>query len=243
MEILNRLIAALDLDAPVRDVRQGVFHTAVVTRHCGLASSLPRDALRQAPPLVKEAGALLDKSAAELVRLAYSDSLLEAAIGMATLNSLLDVDESACREVNAAELILENGRGRHVAVVGHFPFLPKVREVARELWVVEKNLREGDLGEDAAARVLPQADVVALTGTSLTNHTLPDLLALCRPEAFVILLGDSAPLSPILFDYGVDAVSGTRVVDVETALRGDSQGANFRQIRGLRRLTLLKPVT
>lgn len=243
MEILDRLIAALDVSASVRDVRQGVFHTAVVTRHCGLAASLPRDALRQAPPLVKDAGSLLDKSAAELVRLAYSDSLLEAAIGMATLNSLLDVDETACREVNAAELILENGRGRDVAVVGHFPFLPKVRDVARELWVVEKNPREGDLGEAAAARVLPQADVVALTGTSMTNHTLPDLLALCRPEAFVILLGDSAPLSPILFDYGVDAVSGTRVADVDAALRGVSQGANFRQIRGLRRLTLLKSVT
>ena len=106
---------------------------------------------------------------------------------------------------------------------------------------MEKNPREGDLGEDAAARILPQADVVALTGTSLTNQTLPDLLALCRPEAFVILLGDSAPLSPILFDYGVDAVSGTRVADVDATLRCISQGANFRQIRGVRRLTLLKP--
>ncbi len=243
MEILDRLIAALDVSAPVRDVRQGVFHTAVVTRHCGLAASLPRDALRQAPPLVKEAGNLLDRSAAELVRLAYSERLLEAAIGMATLNSLLDIDEAACREVNAAELILEKGRGRRVAVVGHFPFLPKVREVAKELWVVEKNPREGDWGEDQAGECLPRAEVVALTGTSLTNHTLPDLLALCRRDAFVLLLGDTAPLSPILFDYGVDAISGTRVADVETALRGISQGANFRQIRGVRRLTMLKPVS
>lgn len=241
MKILEQLIAALDGNAPVRDIRQGVFHTAVVTRHCGLAASLPRDALRQTPPLVKDAGALLDKSAAELVRLAYSDSLLEAAIGMATLNSLLDVDEAACREMNAAELIMEKGRDRRVAVVGHFPFLPKVREAARELWVIEKNPREGDLGEAAAARFLPQADVVALTGTSLTNHTLEGLLALCRPEAFVILLGDTAPLSPVLFDYGVDAIAGTRVVDVAAALRGVSQGANYRQIRGVRRLTLLKP--
>jgi len=28
-----------------------------------------------------------------------------------------------------------------------------------------------DLGEDAAERVIPQADVVAITGTALTNHS------------------------------------------------------------------------
>jgi len=50
----------------------------------------------------------------------------------------------------------------------------------------------------------------------------------------------TAPLSPILFDYGVDAVSGTQVVDSDVVLRCVSQGANFRQIRGVRRLTLLK---
>lgn len=53
MKILNDLISALDLEASVRDVRQGVFHTGVVTRNCGLASTLPRDALRQERPLIK----------------------------------------------------------------------------------------------------------------------------------------------------------------------------------------------
>ncbi|MFP4348581.1 MAG: Rossmann-like domain-containing protein [Thermodesulfobacteriota bacterium] len=66
------------------------------------------------------------------------------------------------------------------------------------------------------------------------------MLSLLNSKAFVILLGDTAPLSPILFDYGVDAVSGTRVVDPDVVLRCVSQGANFRQIRGVRRLTLLK---
>ena len=242
MKILDHLISTLDYDAaPVRDIRQGVFHTAVVTRHGGLAATLPRDALRQPPPLVKESGSLLDRTPAELVAMAYSESILEAAIGMATLNSLLNIDESACREWNAAELILEKGKGRNVAVVGHFPFLPKVREAAQNLWVIEKNPREGDLGEDQAGQFIPQADVVAITGTALTNHTLEALLALCRPAAFVVLLGDTAPLSPVLFDYGVDAVSGTQVVEPEVVLRHVSQGANFRQIRGVRRLTLLKP--
>jgi uncharacterized protein (DUF4213/DUF364 family) len=55
-----------------------------------------------------------------------------------------------------------------------------------------------------------------------------------------VILGDSAPLSPILFDYGIDAVSGTKVINTELALRCVSQGANYRQIRGIRRLTMVK---
>jgi len=240
MKIIDHLISTLDTNAPVRDIRQGVFHTAVLTRNCGLAATLPRDALRQTPPLVREPGLLLNKAAPELVRLAYSDSILEAAIGMAAINSLLEVDEASCREVNAAEVILEKGAGRRVAVVGHFPFLPRVREKAKELWVIEKNPQEGDFPEARAEDLIPRADVVAITGTALTNHTLPQLLDLCRPGAFVVMLGDSVPLTPVLFAYGVDAVSGTKVVDADLAMRCVSQGANFRQIRGTRRLTLLK---
>jgi hypothetical protein len=81
LKILNELIATLDLEAPVRDIRQGVFHTGVMTRGCGLAATLPKDALRQLPPLVKEPGALLKKTPGELVEMAYSESILEAAIG------------------------------------------------------------------------------------------------------------------------------------------------------------------
>lgn len=240
MKILDDLISQLDMDAPVQDIRQGVFHTAVVTRECGLAATLPRDALRQKPPLVKEPGTLLSKSAQELAQLAYSQSILEAAVGMAAVNSLLEVDVDACVELNAAELIMEKGEGKAVAIVGHFPFIPKVREIASELWVMEKNPRGDDLGEEAAEHVIPQADVVAITGTALTNHTLDRLLELSRTTAYVILLGDTAPLCPLLFDYGVDALSGTRVVDPVLVLRCVSEGANFRQIRGTRRLTLMK---
>ena len=144
-------------------------------------------------------------------------------------------------ELNAADLILEKGEGRRITIVGHFPFLPRVKEKSKELWVIEKNPMEGDFDESQAEHLIPSADVVAITGTSLTNHTLVNLLSLCRREAFVILLGDTAPLSPLLFEYGVDAVSGTKVVDPELTLKCVSQGANFRQIRGTKRLTMLKP--
>ena len=240
MTLLDTLISSLDLDGEVRDIRQGVFHTAVLSRACGLAATLPRDALRQEPPLVKNPGNLLQKTPSELVQMAYSDSVLEAAIGMATINSLLYIDEKQCTEINARDLIVEKGKDKRVAIVGHFPFIPMLRNIVEKLWVIEKNPKEGDLAEDAAENFLPQAEIVAITGTAITNHTIDRLLEICDPKAYVIVLGDTAPLSPLLFDFNIDAVAGTKVVDAELVLRCVSEGANFRQIRGTRRLTILK---
>ena len=81
---------------------------------------------------------------------------------------------------------------------------------------------------------------MAITGTALTNHTIEHLLTLCQPAAFVILLGDTAPLSSILFEHGVDAICGTKVVNPELVLQCVCQGANFKQIRGTKRLTMSK---
>ncbi len=54
MRILDDLMATINFDATVKDIRQGVFYTGVLTRNCGLAASLLRDALWQKSPLVKE---------------------------------------------------------------------------------------------------------------------------------------------------------------------------------------------
>jgi len=240
MRILDDVISTLNFSATVEDIRQGIFHTAVVTRNCGLAATLPTDALKQRQPHVKEPGGLLDKSPMELVQMAHSEIILEAVIGMATINSLLHVDVSKCRDLNARDLIVEEGEGKKIAIVGHFPFTPKLREIAEELWVIEKNPREGDFSEWDAQNLIPQADVVGITGTAFTNHTLHQLLGLCRPKAFVLVLGDTAPLSPVLLDHGIDAVSGAMVTDIQRVLWCVSQGANYRQIQGVRRLTLMK---
>ena len=242
MKILDDLISTLNLEARVRDIRLGLFHTAVLTRNCGLAATLPRDALRQEQPSVSvnEPGFLLDKSVPELTRMAYSESIPEAAIGMATINSLLDIDEERCLNLNAGDLIAEKGRGKKIAIVGHFPFIPKLREIAKELWVIEKNPQEGDLTEAEADNFIPQADVVGITGTSFTNHTVEYLLELCSSRAYVVILGDTASLSPVIFDYGVNAISGTRVIDPELTLQCVSQGATYRQIKGIKQLTMTR---
>ena len=243
MNTTEALLDSLQADAPIRQVLVGAFWTAVVLRsdppRCGLASTL-RPAIHPDGSPVPHTGRLLEYSGRELAEWLRSHSTLEASIGMAAFNALLEVDEGICTEINAREVILEQGAGRRVAIVGHFPFVGQVRQAAAECWVLELHPRPGDLSADRATEVLPQADVIALTGTSLVNHTFDDLIELCRPDAFVVLLGASAPLAPVLFDHGVDAVSGTRVIDVPAAVRAVGQGATFRQIPGKRLLTMMR---
>jgi len=248
VSIIDALLGSLRTDAPVSQVVVGSFWTAVVLDtvpvRCGLSSTLRGETHAAGPP-VADAGRLLQYSGRELAEWLRSSSSLEASVGVAALNALLEVDEAACTEVNAEEVLLEHGAGRRVAIVGHFPFVERVRRAAAECWVLELRPRAGDLPAECAAEVLPQADVVALTGTSLINHTFEELIALCRSDAgdrgaYVILLGGSTPLSPVLFEYGVDAVAGTRVVDVPAVLCAVGQGATFRQIPGKRLLTMMK---
>jgi len=238
VKILDDVIATLKEDAPVREVRVGRFWSAVVSRGFGLASTVGPEVHEHGAVYVGEAGRLAGRSALELTGLAHSESTLEAGIGLAAINSLLDVDETHCVELNAAELLIDRGRGKKVALVGHFPFVPALREAAARLWVLELRPRPGDAHAEEAEAIVPQADIVAITGSAFINHTIEQLLGLCRPETLVVVLGPSTPLSPVLFDYGVDVMSGTRVVHPDLALRCLSEGATFRQIRGVRLLTM-----
>lgn len=238
MKILDDVLDTLKEDAPVQEVRIGAYWTAVRSRHCGLASTLGAGEHDHEAGGVRGAGGLAGRSARELAGLARSESLLEASIGMAAVNSLLDVDEERCVELNARDLLVERGRGKKVALVGHFPFVSTLRQAVGQLWVLELRPRPGDVPAAEAQNIIPQADIVATTGTAFINHTIEELLGYCRPDALVVVLGPTTPLSPVLFEHGVEVISGTRVVEPEVALRYVSEGASFRQMQGVRLLTM-----
>jgi uncharacterized protein len=237
------LISTINFDAAVKDIRLGTFQTAVLARYCGLASTPHDKGPHMGRTPIKESGKLLGKTSRQLAEMANSESQMEAAIGMAAINSLVEINDKHCRELNAGDLIGRRGTGKNIAIVGHFPFIPALRKLARHLWVLEQNPQDGDIQDTEADNILPRADIVGITGTAITNKTIEHLLELCESKAFVVILGGTAPMSPVLFDYGVDAVSGTRVLDTEMVLQYVSQGATYRQIEGVRRLTLLKDGT
>lgn len=244
MKIIEDIISTIEKSARdilVKEVRIGPFWTGVWSKYGGLASTTFTHEPEMPPP-IREAGNLTGKSILELCDYANSDCLLQASVGMAAINSALEVDLNKCQNINAAEILYEKGKNKKVVVVGHFPFVNKLRKLTKKLWVVERKPQSGDIPASEAKRVIPQADVIAITGTALINGTMGELLALCPKNSLLMVLGPTAPISPVWFDYGVDLVSGTRVIDPELVLRFVSEGVVFKQIhgRGVKLLTIQK---
>ncbi len=239
MGLLSELLADLQADAPVRNVLVGAHWTVVCSSGCGLAATLVAEGPHGAGR-VRGVGQLHEMRARELAEYALSDNPLEASIGVAAINSLLPVDERWAVEINAAEVLAERGRGKRVALVGHFPFIPELRQAAGRLWVIEQHPADDEYPAEAAHDLLPQADVVAITGSALVNHTLDDLLPLCGADALVMILGPSTPLSPVLFRHGASIISGVCVKDEAAVLRTVGQAAAFPQVQGVRLLTLCR---
>jgi uncharacterized protein (DUF4213/DUF364 family) len=240
MKILNDVINSLPhRGTKVREIHVCAHWTAVLSKRCGLASTFKEEGHPHKG--VRDVGHLTKKNASELALYSRSEHLLEASIGMAAINSLIDIDESTCIEANAYEILLEKGRGKNVAVVGHFPFLSMLKDSVKNLWIIEKRPLEGDLREDVAEEILPQCDVVGITGTTFINHTLEGLLAHCK-ESFVAMIGPTTPLTPVLFDYGIDVISGSKVVDHHEVIRFISQGATFKELHrhGVKLLTMMR---
>lgn len=245
-----KLLEALLRDLPegrIIDVRIGLRWTAVVVEvggelRCGLCSTQAQLEAVHGSPTIPHAGGLEALPAREIAGWVWKkDQPTLVSLGLATLNALLpDPPASLTFEGNADRLLQEQGAGRRVALIGHFPFVPHLREAVGELMVLELHPGEGDLPADRAPEILPTCDVIAITGMALANHTLEDLLALCPPSAQVMILGPSTPLSPLLFDYGVRWLAGSRVEDIESVLKAVSQGGNFRQVHqaGVRLITL-----
>ena len=240
MGVIDSLLASLPLTPiPVRDVVAGVRWTAVTSRGCGLAASLGfgSDGVIHTLP---DAGQLHQKSAQELAQGMNAGNLLEASIGLAAYASTLEVPEDRIIDLNAFDLLAHLGGGKKVVMVGHFPQAEWLQQRVGSLEVLEKRPRPGDYPAEAAPDLIPAADLVAITGMTILNHTMDDLLALCPPQAQVVVLGPSVPLSPVLFDLGVDFIAGSLVTDEKEVLLTIMQGGSALQARGVRKLTLCK---
>lgn len=245
--ILDQILGTLR-DGRVTNVLIGLHWTAVVAevdgqRRCGLASTLSGSHYQHGQVDVPQAGQLANLPGATLAALAKAGQPTQASVGVAAINALLPQQPKDWIELNAEQVLAEQGAGKNVALIGHFPFVDALRDRVGQLFVLEQQPQPGDLPAAAATEILPQADVVAISGTTLINHTLNELMALCAPEALVILLGPSTPLSPVLFGHGINILCGSVVTAIDPVLEVIGQGGNFRQVRraGVNTVTMSRP--
>jgi uncharacterized protein (DUF4213/DUF364 family) len=230
-------------DGTVENIVAGKHWTAVSVhveniRTCGLSSTLSDQVWSGHLNAASVQG--LQISAKNLAMRLSTDNQAISSVAGAALNALLQyiflsalVNKSLpfdILECNAEDLILQHGKGRRVAIVGHFPFIERIKSRVNHLDVLEYNPQPGDLPAEAAEQVLPLADVIAITGMAWINGSLDNLLALCPPEAQVLVLGASTPLSPVLFSHGVNYLCGALVRNIDPVMKAIGEGAVFRQI-------------
>lgn len=243
MDLLKEIIQELP-EGKISAYHAGVHWTCVVAdvngdRRAGLASN-PFD-LALAPADRAELDLRLKTgSVKELCSLVFRHDVHLASVGMAAINALLPQFPETWTSQNASDVIAEKGEGKRVALVGHFPFVPEIKNRVGHLDILELQPQEGDLNASETPRILPQADVVAITSMTFVNGTFDHLLELCRPDACVIVLGPSTPLSPRLFEHGVGVLCGSIVTQVESVVEAIEKGMHFRAIhpRGVRLVTV-----
>jgi len=235
MEILRQLVKTVPC-IPVQEVIVGVFSTLVkFERGCGIASTLRYGRPHQR---INRSGGLESLTLDVLAEYVFSPNLLDASVGMAAINGALIQPNRRYRHINAKEILFEQGRDKIVGVIGHFPFLRELQNYFKKLYIFEKQPEDTDYHETDIPDLLPEVEVAAITGTAFTNHTLEEILGWIPEQSFKMILGPSTPLSPLLFDYGIDVLAGSIVRDYQKLSKLVMQATPNRDLLGIEYVAL-----
>jgi uncharacterized protein (DUF4213/DUF364 family) len=187
-------------------------------------------------------GKLRGRLAHDLLKETDAASGIRRAVGVATMNALAEMcwgrrstpDVELRTGVDAYDAA-DIQPGEHVVVVGAFvPFLKSLKRARQSFNVLEMDaatLKPDELAHfrpaEEADAVVPMADVVLITGTTLLNNTLESLLALCRPDTRVVVVGPTVGLYPDAFlRRGADVLGGVRITAPDAFLDVLAEGGS-----------------
>lgn len=214
-QIYDELIEAIPSDVTVVAGSVGLRWCQVRSSEGGLG--IAYTLAEQSRPMCFERPTFAGARLVDVAALVKSWNFAEAGIGLAAINAWYGqparaehhgfASSGATPWTQIFDPYADEVAGKVVSVIGHFPFAPAALSAAGELRVLERCTHPGDYPDPACEYLLPDSDFVFISGSAFVNKTMPRLLELTA-HATTVVVGPSTPLSPRLFDHGVDALSG-----------------------------------
>lgn len=214
-------------DKRLADVRIGLGYTGVLVDNgsCGLAYTF-RNELGKCCGVLKYAGKMKGLACSEVIGWAAEKNLAMAAVGLATINALLQGKAEEYQSGNIFEKIKLTGE-ETLGVIGDFAPVRTLSQKAKTTYIFERNIEVAPpyYPSQSIPQYLPQCDVVVITATSLVNKTFDEIIANISKAKEIVVVGPSTPLAPQVFKgYGVTLLGGILVQDAQQVLGIVSQG-------------------
>lgn len=231
-EIYNLLLDSSQTETKIREIIIGLTWTLCNAEGIGLCMS-PAIPTRTLP----WSGTLVDRSLSELSVWIRSWDNYQATVGMAIINAAINTTSDLPAKAEPISLpgssnlavfehFLPLIRGQKVAVIGRYPGLSRYEQEV-SMTVIERQPKSQDLPDPAAEYILPEADWVFLTATSIPNKTFPRLVELAQ-NAKLVLMGPTVPWLPDLADMGIDYLAGVAVTNPSALRQTVAEGGGVR---------------
>ncbi len=241
MELIDEIIHTVKpiaKDYIIENVIVGLHITLSICKNkkgklkAGIASTMPRWSPKGKCPSISSPGTFASSSADKIIDLMKSNSPQEVSVAIATINAIAQFQQIEYHPFKAQDIIEKYCSNKILAIIGHFPFLSALKVNFKKCMVFELQPSEGEYPSREIPKLLPQAEVVAITGTTFINHTIEDILNYSKNAKLRIIMGPSTPLIPQLLDFGIDILAGTFITNIELVKRYVLEGANYSQLKG-----------
>ncbi len=229
--IYELLLDYASSDEQVTELNIGLVWTVCKTQRIGLAMSpgIPTRTLSWP-------GTLAGKTLAELAGWISDWEPYKATVAMAAINCSLNRYELPSGitllptpgNANLAvfEYFLPRLQGKKVVVVGRYPGIERYAEQIN-LSIIERQPQSSDYPDPACEFLLPDADWVFLTASSITNKTFPRLAELAQ-HATTVLMGPTVPWLPELHGFAIDYLAAIEIIDPVKLYQTAAEGGGVR---------------
>ncbi len=236
----NKLGQRID-DLYIERIVIGIFFTGVKLNngHGGLCFT-PVKTIPEAvccPSSAKampQSGKLRGAKVSKILDGMFFGNAMRRAIGIAVMNALSNTvweeegysGYTITKNVDPMDDYIFPEGGKAVVVGALVPYLRMFKTQKRDFSILEKDtstLKPDELArhvpDERAPEVVSQADLLIITGTTLINDTLEELLATAKTGADIIVVGPTASMLPEAFiERGVLSIGGVMVTKPDELL-------------------------